>query len=127
MENTTDCLSTMATICRIMIETPEYSQRFKNPKTVLFCQRVLVGTIILYDHVHLIGAFSKKNPAIDVGYSDCPSCDIYQSFFAQIRASVKALKMHANPRQEDLLTALRYSTKHLNDEDTPKATKALFE
>ena len=114
----------MATICRIMIETPEYSQRFKNPKTVLFCQRVLVGTIILYDHVHLIGAFSKKNPAIDVGLyeinQDSP-------ITAQIRASVKALKMHANPRQEDLLNALRYSTKHLNDEDTPKATKALFE
>ncbi len=56
----------MANICRIIIETPELSQRFTNPETILFIQRVMVGAIILYDHVHPVGAFSKKNPVIDV-------------------------------------------------------------
>ena len=49
-----------------MIESPQFSQRYQNPQTILFIQRVMVGCIILYDHVHLLGAFSKKNPAIDV-------------------------------------------------------------
>lgn len=108
IDNTTDCLATMATICRIMIESPDIAQRFHNPETILFCQRVLVGAIILYDHVHLIGAFSKKNPVID------------------IQASIRALKMHANAHLEGLLNALRYTTKHLNDEDTPKKVKQLL-
>jgi len=31
----------------------------------MFCLRVMVGVIILYDHVHPIGAFAKTSP-IDV-------------------------------------------------------------
>eukprot|EP00043_Microstomoeca_roanoka_P027050 m.13473 g.13473 ORF g.13473 m.13473 type:complete len:325 (+) comp7282_c0_seq1:231-1205(+) len=108
IDNTTDCLSTMAAICRTMIEQPELSARFHNPETILFCQRVMVGVIILYDHVHLIGAFSKKNNSID------------------IRASIKVLKLHDNPHLEGLLNALRYTTKHLNDESTPKEVKKLL-
>lgn len=108
IENTTDCLSTMATLCRIMIETPEFYQRFQNPETILFCQRVMVGCIILYDHVHALGAFSKKNPSID------------------IRACIKALKLHDNPHLDGLMNALRYTTKHVNDEDTPKNVKAML-
>ena len=87
---------------------PDIYQRFEKPETTTFCQRVMVGTIILYDHVHLVGAFSKKNPSID------------------IRASIKALKMHANPHLENLLNALRFSTKHLNDDTTPKEIKKLL-
>eukprot|EP00045_Choanoeca_perplexa_P001098 m.17997 g.17997 ORF g.17997 m.17997 type:complete len:325 (+) comp10729_c0_seq1:108-1082(+) len=108
VENTTDFLSTMATLCRVMIETPDVYQRFEKPETVTFCQRVMVGAIILYDHVHLVGAFSKKNPSIDM------------------RGSIKALKMHDNPHLENLLNALRFSTKHLNDDSTPKEVKKLL-
>eukprot|EP00053_Salpingoeca_punica_P013289 m.119881 g.119881 ORF g.119881 m.119881 type:complete len:322 (-) comp16163_c1_seq1:1375-2340(-) len=107
IENTTDCLSAMANVCRVMIE-PEFASRFTNPQTVVFCQQVLVGTIILYDHVHLVGAFSKKNTSIDVP------------------KAIKALKLHTNPEVEGLMNALRYTTKHLNDEDTPKSVKALL-
>lgn len=38
LENTTDCLCAMATVCRIMIETPDFSSRFQNRDTILFCQ-----------------------------------------------------------------------------------------
>uniref|UniRef100_A0A8C6ZAC4 CYRIA/CYRIB Rac1 binding domain-containing protein n=1 Tax=Nothoprocta perdicaria TaxID=30464 RepID=A0A8C6ZAC4_NOTPE len=48
IENTTDCLSTMASVCRVMLETPEYRSRFTNEDTVSFCLRVMVGVIILY-------------------------------------------------------------------------------
>lgn len=45
-------------------------------------QRVMVGCIILYDHVHLVGAFSKKNPAIDV------SCIYYTCFALKAETQV---------------------------------------
>lgn len=36
----------------------------------MFCQRVMVGVIILYDHVHHQGAFSRKNQSIDVSRAE---------------------------------------------------------
>ena len=43
----------------------ELLSRFQNEDTMLFCLRVMVGLIILYDHVHPMGAFQKNCP-IDV-------------------------------------------------------------
>ena len=43
----------------------EYCSRFQNEETKLFCLRVMVGVIILYDHVHPVGAFAKTS-GIDV-------------------------------------------------------------
>lgn len=111
LENTTDCLAMMCTLCRIMVESPNYHQRFSDQQgTIQFCQRVMVACVILYDHVHHLGAF-KRGAAID------------------IKASIKALKMHNENNESfctSMMNALRYTTKHLNDEDTPKQIKALF-
>ncbi|ESO01314.1 hypothetical protein HELRODRAFT_112732 [Helobdella robusta] len=107
IENTTDCLCTMASICRIMIENPKYRSKITNEETVMFCLRVMVGVIILYDHVHPIGAFVKSSN-ID------------------IKNSIKVLKDYAPQKVESLLNALRYTTKHLNDDSTPKTIKALL-
>lgn len=46
---------------------------------MLFCMRVMVGVIILYDHVHPVGAFAKTSK-IDVsvlGFDFC-SPDVYK-------------------------------------------------
>lgn len=107
VENTTDCLSTMANICRVMIENPQYYQRFQKDDTKLFCLRVMVGVIILYDHVHPVGAFAKSSN-IDM------------------KGSIKLLKEQRDASVEGLLNALRYTTKHLNDETTPKSIKQLL-
>jgi len=113
IENTTTCLAMMSTLCRIMAETPAYYERFTEKDTIQFCQRVMVASVILYDHVHLHGAF-KKGSQIDV------------------KATLKVLKMHQpeGPEGESftngLMNALRYTTKHLNDEDTPKQVKAML-
>ena len=40
-------------------ECREYSSRFELADTTLFCLRVMVGVIILYDHIHPVGAFAK--------------------------------------------------------------------
>lgn len=50
----------------------EYRSRFTNEETVSFCLRVMVGVIILYDHVHPVGAFAKTSK-IDVSDTVIPS------------------------------------------------------
>uniref|UniRef100_A0A914UQ45 CYRIA/CYRIB Rac1 binding domain-containing protein n=1 Tax=Plectus sambesii TaxID=2011161 RepID=A0A914UQ45_9BILA len=109
VENTTDTLATMAMVCRCMVETPEFVLRMsKEQDTRLFCLRVMVGAIILYDHVHPTGAFARGS-AVD------------------IRAAVRVLKNHSHAeRVENLLNALRYTTKHLSDPTTPKAIRAIL-
>lgn len=108
LENTTDCLSTMASVCKVMLETPEYRSRFSSEETVLFCLRVMVGVIILYDHVHPHGAFIKTSN-ID------------------IKGCIRLLKEQSPNSVEGLLNALRYTTKHLNDESTPKQIKNMLQ
>ncbi|XP_055007451.1 CYFIP-related Rac1 interactor B-like [Boleophthalmus pectinirostris] len=108
LENTTDCLSTMASVCKVMLETPEYRSRFSSEETVLFCLRVMVGVIILFDHVHPHGAFVKTSN-ID------------------IKGCIRLLKEQSPNSVEGLLNALRYTTKHLNDETTPKQIKNMLQ
>uniref|UniRef100_A0A8D3E6Q0 Family with sequence similarity 49 member Bb n=1 Tax=Scophthalmus maximus TaxID=52904 RepID=A0A8D3E6Q0_SCOMX len=88
IENTTDCLSTMATVCKVMLETPEYRSRFTSEETVSFCLRVMVGVIILYDYVHPVGAFAKSSKI------DMKGC-------------IKVLKDQPPNSVEGLLNALR--------------------
>ncbi|XP_074641685.1 CYFIP-related Rac1 interactor B-like isoform X2 [Tubulanus polymorphus] len=109
VQNTTDCLSTMANICRTMLENPKYSSRFQNEETYLFCFRVMVGVIILYDHVHPVGAFARSSN-IDM------------------KATIKLIKDQPEQgRMEALLNALRYTTRHLNDETTSKTIRNLLQ
>ncbi|XP_036405346.1 protein FAM49A isoform X1 [Megalops cyprinoides] len=108
LENTTDCLSTMASVCKVMLETPEYTSRFNSEDTLLFCMRVMVGVIILYDHVHPAGAFTKSSKI------DMKGC-------------IKVLKDQPADNVEGLLNALKFTTKHLNDETTPKAIRAMLQ
>ncbi|XP_027024883.1 CYFIP-related Rac1 interactor B [Tachysurus fulvidraco] len=108
IENTTDCLSTMASVCKVMLDTPEYRTRFASEDTVLFCLRVMVGVIILYDYVHPAGAFVKSSKI------DMKGC-------------IKVLRDQPPNRVEGLLNALRYTTKHLNDETTSKQIKSMLQ
>ncbi|XP_005725119.1 protein FAM49A [Pundamilia nyererei] len=108
LENTTDCLSTMASVCKVMLETPEYSSRFSSEDTLLFCMRVMVGVIILYDHVHPNGAFNKSSKI------DMKGC-------------IKVLKDQPADNVEGLLNALKFTTKHLNDETTPKNIRTMLQ
>ncbi|NXL08563.1 FA49A protein, partial [Mesembrinibis cayennensis] len=108
IEDTTDCLSTMACVCRVMLETPEYRSRFTNTETLLFCMRVMVGVIILYDHVHPVGAFAKTSKI------DMKGC-------------IKVLKDQPSTSTEGLLNGGRYTTRHLNDDTTSKQIRALLQ
>ncbi|XP_011682815.1 protein FAM49B [Strongylocentrotus purpuratus] len=106
-EKTTDVLSTMAQICRVMIDNPDFVARFQERNTVLFCLRVMVALIILYDHVHPVGAFDKSAPI-------------------NVKSCVKVLKDQEPTEVEHLLNALRYNSKHLNDQDTPNGIRKVL-
>jgi len=105
LENTTETLAKMAAICRVMITTPEYRDRLSNSETVNFILRVMVGVLILYDHVHPMGAFAKTG-TIDM------------------EKYVKVLKTHASTT--NLLDALKFTSKHFNDSTTPDHVKRAF-
>ncbi|CAL8277673.1 unnamed protein product [Lota lota] len=108
IENTTDCLSTMACVCKVMLETPEYRSRFASDETILFCLRVMVGVIILYDYVHPAGAFVKTS-GIDM------------------KGCIRVLKEQPPSSVEGLLNALRYTTKHLNDDTTSRQIRNMLQ
>ncbi|XP_036235384.1 CYFIP-related Rac1 interactor A isoform X1 [Molothrus aeneus] len=125
IENTTDCLSTMASVCKVMLETPEYRSRFTSEETLMFCMRVMVGVIILYDHVHPVGAFSKTSKIDLVQF--IYYCSIVACFCSQMKGCIKVLKEQPPDSVEGLLNALRFTTKHLNDESTSKQIRAMLQ
>ena len=75
-----------------MLSDPELLKKKNvNNRTELFILRVMVGLIILYDHVHSEGAFAKgncnicnRNTRIEIRFTkiqDCKMEIIYDSFF----------------------------------------------
>lgn len=102
----TEILSTIAKVCMKMIENRNFYERFeKKEETMFFILRVMVGVIILYDHVHPSGVFVKSS-LIDV------------------KCAIRVLK--DQPTSESLMNALRFTTRHLNDPSTPKQIRAML-
>ncbi|VDK43000.1 unnamed protein product [Anisakis simplex] len=111
--NTTDTLATIVQVCRYMVETEENWERMSEMSR-LFTVRVMVGAIILYDHIDNAGAFCKESP-IDM-----------RSVVELIKSQPNSEQVFIGLQVESLLNALRYTTKHLNDGSTPKSVRALF-
>lgn len=103
-DNVTDALSVMANVCQDMVE----KKRFSTPATNMFCLRCMTGSIILFDHLHAQGAFSKKSPI-------------------HIRGCITVLKNFTGGPTDGLLNALRFTTIHLNDPETPANIKHLLD
>lgn len=72
-----------------------------------FCLYVMVACVVLYDHINENGAFIKGSPI-------------------NIKQVKKLIESDGGQITEPLMNCLRYTTKHLNDESTPKATKSLL-
>lgn len=82
-----------------------------NTAIISSCLKVMVVTIILYDHIDPQGAFSKTSPI-------------------NVKSSLKIIQS-TNTQQEqsstiNLISALRYNSKHLNDDSTPKGIKNII-
>lgn len=109
IENATELLCTMARVCQRMVADHALCSRFQREDTRMFVLRVLIGLIILVDHVHPYGAFQKSSQL-------------------DVRAAIKVVKEEEIVATRDgLLNALRFTTKHLNDKDTPKQIRTMLE
>jgi len=107
-DNVTIALALMANVCQEMVS----QKKFLNETTNLFCLRAMTGSVIVFDHLHASGAFSRKSPI-------------------NIKGVITALKTFpaaaGSGITDGLLNALRFSTIHLNDPDTPEIIKKLLE
>ncbi|KAI9257892.1 hypothetical protein BY458DRAFT_518448 [Sporodiniella umbellata] len=83
----------------------------KNQSNLGSCLKVMVVTIILYDHIHPQGAYLKSSPI-------------------NVKQSLKVIQTtHTQQEQSspiNLISALRYNSKHLNDESTPKSIQHII-
>jgi hypothetical protein len=102
-ENVTSALATLANVCHDMVEGRKFTQEHYN----LLSLRAMVGSIILYDHVSEQGAFVKKSPI-------------------NIKGCISVLKNYQGHNTDGLLNALRFTTIHLNDPETPGAIKQML-
>ncbi|KAG0097668.1 Protein fam49a [Podila epicladia] len=101
-----ECLSTLASVCYHTVSNSK--KKPQRPETTAFCLRVMVIAIIIYDHIDPQGAFGKSSPI-------------------NIKSSVKAIHSHGQSTDTpNLISALRYNTKHLNDASTSKSIKTLI-
>jgi len=92
-------LSMFANVCLDMVE----KQKFQDRELNIFCLRAMTASIILVDHISEEGVFCKKTPI-------------------NIKQAIAILKLKVDELQTlGLINTLKYTTKHLNDEDTPEA------
>jgi len=95
-------LANMANLCLRMLEQDD--ETAKANAMLYLC--AMTGCIILVDHLHDDGAFHAKSPV-------------------RIKQAITALKNHSEPT-DFLLNSLRFTTLHLNDEQTMSAITKLL-
>ena len=66
----------------------------------------MVASVVLYDHIHPQGAFKSTE--------------------LNIKNIIKGIQQFGGNQMEQLLNALRFTTKHLNDADTKKDIKSML-
>jgi hypothetical protein len=98
----TKALGVMAMVCQQMVK-PDGA-----PESNLFCMRCMVGSVILYDHLHPQGVF-RRGPDID------------------IKACINTVKESDSEEKVALQNVLRFTNMHLNDPQTPPTIKQLLE
>jgi len=102
-ENVTTALATITNVCQDMV----LKKKFDADSTNMFCLRAMTGAIILFDHLSAQGAFARKSPI-------------------NIKGCINVLKSYTSSPTDGLLNALRFTTIHLNDPETPNAIKQLL-
>jgi len=105
-----DLFSTMANVCHQMVS----SEKITSKETKLFCLRAMTGAIIIYDHVHPLGAFSKKS-AIKIK----PAINILKTFEAPASPD-------APTSTTALVNALKFTTLTLHKPTTPASIKSML-
>ncbi|KAI7908233.1 uncharacterized protein BX663DRAFT_493468 [Cokeromyces recurvatus] len=106
-----DCLAVLWSTC---FNTVNKKRNTINHNTSTFCMKVMVACIILYDHINPNGVFYKNSPI-----------NIKNSVKAIQTTPIVNLSNTNDYTAANLLSALKYNSKHLNDDTTPKNIKNL--
>ncbi|KAK9761084.1 hypothetical protein K7432_014270 [Basidiobolus ranarum] len=102
-KNVAECLSTITLACYNVVT----KQGSKTPELNDFCQRVMVACTILYDHINPSGVFNRGSTI-------------------NVRNVIRAVQTQGANCKDTLICALRFNSKHLNDEDTLKQIKTML-
>ncbi|KAI9496588.1 hypothetical protein BDB00DRAFT_758067 [Zychaea mexicana] len=105
-----DCLTALWAACFQTVS----KKRTLSAELVGFCLKVMVVSIILYDHIDPNGVFSKSSPI-----------NIKNSVKIIQNANTSVFNIPEESSASNLMSALRYNSKHLNDDTTPKGVKNL--
>lgn len=106
-EQITGLFAMMANACYSMVATKKFTKDESN----MFCLRAMTAAIIVFDHADALGSFAKKSPI-------------------HIKGAINTLKSYPATLKSDidgLINALRFTSVHLNDDDTPNAVKNLLQ
>jgi len=98
-----ECLSLLTCICYNAVS----KYRVQSQPMIAFCLRVMVGCIVLFDHIDPDGAFVKNSKI-------------------NIRSCIRLIQGSAGVDADSLLNTIRFTSKHLNDDTTPKSIKNLL-
>lgn len=111
INNDPDVTLQQVTLCLAILSLSHYNSIIKNRAQTAqlksYCLRVMTICIILYDHIEPHGVFVKASKV-------------------NIRGYIKLIQNSGGTDTETLLNALRYTSKHLNDETTPKNIKTIL-
>eukprot|EP01025_Chloroclados_australasicus_P005050 TRINITY_DN11418_c0_g2_i2.p2 TRINITY_DN11418_c0_g2~~TRINITY_DN11418_c0_g2_i2.p2 ORF type:complete len:128 (+),score=3.32 TRINITY_DN11418_c0_g2_i2:108-491(+) len=102
-QNVTTTLAFIANICQRMVEKKLIDEDY-----YVFCLRCMTASIFLYVDLDSKGAFHKRSPIF-------------------IKHCLVTLKNNDSQPVECLLNALRFTTTHLQDEETPGNIKQLLQ
>ena len=126
-------------ICKKILLSDGLRGNFKKFNTIGMVQRIMVATALLYDHMSPAGVFCKESAITiktiveilqnEAGIKSTRSKSMGKKSpstsptnVRSDRASYRELQVEAG----NLLTFLKYSSKHLNDASTPKAIQNIF-
>ncbi|ORZ13994.1 hypothetical protein BCR42DRAFT_452582 [Absidia repens] len=101
-----ECLAAVWATCFYTV----HKKKTQRPEVSAFCLKVMVVTIILYDHIDPNGVFTKQSP-INIKNS------------VKMIQTINTLDIPTDSSASNLMSALRYNSKHLNDDKTPKGVR----
>ena len=134
-------LELLASFCKICIKilTSEMRKNFQKFGTVGMVQRIMVATVLLYDHLSPAGVFVKDSPisvrtVVDILKEEAGLQPRKSFSKSKNTNSIEVRPVNTNRvsyqelliQAKNLITFLKYSNKHLRDSSTPKQINNLF-
>jgi len=135
-------LDLIVVFCKVCIKVLDTDIRSKFTKfgTIIMLHRIMVATALLYDHLHSEGVFVKESPInittiVELLEDEAGLKRRRTRSIAATPTETKGREM-SDPVKDStnevaeqariLLNVLKYSSKHLQSETTPRAVKAMF-